>query len=103
MITTSEGAVSVTIDDHRHLDEIVKELNTFGTIEVDKQQTIICVVGNMLGEKQGVLNEVFSALKDVHVRMVSFGGSQNNISILVDTANKEKALIALNEGVFHLS
>ncbi|MFN8343101.1 MAG: aspartate kinase [Cyclobacteriaceae bacterium] len=103
MITTSEVAVSVTIDDHRHLDEIVKELNTFGTIEVDKQQTIICVVGNMLGEKQGVLNEVFSALKDVHVRMVSFGGSQNNISILVDTANKEKALIALNEGVFHLS
>jgi aspartate kinase len=102
MISTSEVAVSVTIDESKHLDEIVKELKGFGSIDVDKNQTIICIVGNMLAEKEGVLTEVFQALASIPIRMVSYGGSTNNISLLVDTSQKEKALNLLNEGLFGL-
>jgi aspartate kinase len=100
MISTSEVAVSVTIDDSTHVKALLADLETFGTIEVDSQQSIICIVGNALAEKEGVLKEVFNSLGSLPVRMVSFGGSYNNISILVDTAQKEKALNLLNEGLF---
>lgn len=103
MISTSEVAVSVTIDDDKNLNEIVGELKSFGTIEVDKNQSIICIVGNMLAEKEGVLTEVFHSLATVSIRMVSYGGSYNNISILVKTSQKEKALNLLNEGLFGLT
>ena len=102
MISTSEVAVSVTIDDASQLTKIMDELQAFGVIEVDKNQTIICVVGNKLADKQGVLNDVFRSLAQVRVRMVSYGGSHNNISILVDTAQKEKSLKLLNQGLFNL-
>jgi len=102
MISTSEVAVSVTIDDSKNLATILEELRTFGTIEVDANQSIICIVGNMLLEKEGVLKDVFHALATVPIRMVSYGGSQNNISVLVDTNQKDKALNLLNEGIFHL-
>jgi len=102
MISTSEVAVSLTIDDTKNLDTIVSELQHFGTIEVDRNQTIICIVGNKLAERKGVLNEVFRSLGDIPVRMVSFGGSQNNISILVDTTQKEHSLRLLNQGLFNL-
>lgn len=102
MISTSEVAVSVTIDDTRNLEAIVAELKNFGTIEVDKDQSIICVVGHLLSEKPGVLADVFQALAPLKVRMVSFGGSHNNISILVPTPQKEQALVLLNEGLFNL-
>jgi len=102
MISTSEIAISLTIDDNKHLDEIETELKTFGSIEVDKNQTIICVVGNKLSEKEGVLKEVFDALGNIPIRMVSYGGSNNNISVLVETSQKEKALNLLNEGLFGL-
>lgn len=102
MISTSEVAVSLTIDDNKNLTPILDELKTFGTIEVDENQSIICIVGNMLSEKEGVLKEVFQSLTTVPIRMVSYGGSQNNISILVETGQKENALNLLNEGIFHL-
>ncbi|MBY0435953.1 MAG: aspartate kinase [Cyclobacteriaceae bacterium] len=102
MISTSEVAVSVTIDDASHLDDIKRELENFGTIEVDRNQSIICIVGNKLAEKKGVLSDVFQTLAEVPVRMVSYGGSHNNISILVDTAHKEKSLKLLNQGLFNL-
>ncbi len=102
MISTSEVAVSLTIDEPRNLEIIVTELQRFGTITVDRDQSIICVVGNKLAERKGVLNEVFRSLELVPVRMVSFGGSQNNISILVDTAQKEQSLRLLNQGLFKL-
>jgi aspartate kinase len=102
MISTSEVAVSLTIDDSTHLSEIMKELQGFGTIEVDKNQSIICVVGNKLAEKKGVLHDVFQSLSSVNIRMVSYGGSHNNISILVDTTQKEKCLNLLNQGLFNL-
>ncbi len=102
MISTSEVAVSLTIDDARNLDSIIADLERFGTITVDRDQSIICVVGNKLAEREGVLNEVFHALDKVPVRMVSFGGSQNNISILVDRQQKERSLRLLNQGLFNL-
>jgi len=102
MISTSEVAVSVTIDENKNLSKILEELNLFGTIEVDDNQSIICIVGNMLSEKEGVLKEVFQSLATVPIRMVSYGGSPNNISILVSTSQKDKALNLLNEGLFNL-
>lgn len=102
MISTSEVAVSITIDDNKNLNAILDELKTFGTIGVDENQSIICIVGNKLSEKEGVLKEVFESLATIPIRMVSYGGSQNNISILVETTQKDKALNLLNEGIFHL-
>ncbi|HYF67451.1 MAG TPA: aspartate kinase [Ohtaekwangia sp.] len=102
MITTSEVAVSLTIDNNTHLQSIETELKKFGTIEVDKEQTIICIVGNKITEQEGVLNKVFSALSSIPVRMVCCGGSSNNVSVLIDKQYKEKALNDLNEGLFGL-
>jgi aspartate kinase len=102
MISTSEVAVSVTIDDNKNLNLILEELKSFGTIEVDTDQSIICIVGNHLSEKEGVLKDVFQSLAKIPIRMVSYGGSPNNISILVGTAHKEKALTLLNSGLFNL-
>ncbi len=102
MISTSEIAVSVTIDDNKSLNLILEELKSFGSIEVDTDQSINCSVGNMLSEKEGVLKDVFQSLAQIPIRMVSYGGSPNNISILVGTAHKEKALTLLNSGLFNL-
>uniref|UniRef100_UPI004047F9E9 aspartate kinase n=1 Tax=Algoriphagus sp. TaxID=1872435 RepID=UPI004047F9E9 len=100
MITTSEVAVSVTIDDLSHLDQIVEELRQFGTVEVDSNQAIVCVVGNRVAEMKGAIQSVMDSLVDIPVRMVSFGGSKHNVSILIDAQYKEQALKSLNEGVF---
>ncbi len=102
MVTTSEVAVSLTIDSDAHLASIENELRKFGVIEVDKDQAIICIVGNRINEQQGVLNKIFDALAEIPVRMVSVGGSSNNVSILVHKSNKDKALNALNEDLFGL-
>ncbi|MCG8385045.1 MAG: aspartate kinase [Cytophagales bacterium] len=100
MITTSEVAVSLTIDNKTHITKIVEELRAFGTVELDENQSIICIVGNMVSEKKGVLMKIFDAIPDIPVRMVSYGGSRNNISLLVDTNYKKEALMGLNEGIF---
>ena len=102
MITTSEVAVSLTIDSDRHLTSIETELKKFGTIEVDKDQTIICIVGQKITEQKGVLKKIFDSLGDIPVRMVSCGGSTNNVSVLVEKQYKNQALNALNEGLFGL-
>jgi aspartate kinase len=96
MITTSEVAVSLTIDDTCYLKEIINDLEAFGTVTVDKNQTIICIVGNMVSEKKGLLNRIFQHLEEIPIRMVSYGGSKNNISLLVDTKYKKESLIQLN-------
>jgi len=101
MITTSEVAVSITIDSDEHLEAIVEDLNKFGTVELDRDQTIICVVGDNLQEQSGIAVKVFEALKDINIRMISFGGSKNNVSVLVDTHSKNQALQALNEHLFN--
>ncbi|MEQ9592542.1 MAG: aspartate kinase [Cyclobacteriaceae bacterium] len=100
MITTSEVAVSVTIDDDHSLSQICEDLKQFGIIEVDANQTIICIVGNRLSDKEDVLKKIFNAIGTVPIRMVSYGGSRNNISLLTETKHKETALNLLNEGLF---
>lgn len=96
MITTSEVGVSVTIDNDKHLDDIVDEIIKFGTVEVDRDQVIVCVVGDFVRENTGCANRIFDALKDIPVRMISYGGSDHNISILVDEKYKKESLKALN-------
>jgi aspartate kinase len=100
MITTSEVAVSLTIDMNDHLDAIIEELERFGTVDVEINQTIICIVGDFLADKHGYALNIFEALKDIPLRMISYGGSKNNISVLIHGNDKKKALLALNEGVF---
>ena len=100
MITTSEVAVSLTIDNIKNLDSIVKELKEFCSVEVDSDLTIVCIVGNFAAEKQGYAMRIFEALKDIPIRMISYGGSEHNVSVLVDTKLKKDALVALNNGLF---
>ena len=102
MITTSEVAVSVTIDNEKNLAAITKELQEFCSVEIDKDQTILCVVGNFSAEKQGYASRILDSLKNIPIRMISYGGSKNNISMLVDTKYKKEALVALNKGLFGL-
>ena len=100
MITTSEVAVSLTIDDTSSLDKIIQELESFGVVEVDTDQSIVCIVGNMVSETEGAAIKIFESLKNVPVRMISYGGSRHNISVVVEAKNKQKALQALNNGLF---
>ena len=100
MITTSEVAVSLTIDDNQYLEEIIKELNDFGTVEVDTDQSIICIVGDFLASKSGYAAKVMDSLKSIPIRMISYGGSSNNISVLVNTDVKNDALKSLHKGLF---
>lgn len=100
MITTSEIAVSLTIDNTLHLKEIKKELEEFANVEVEDEQTIICIVGNLPREKAGYGFKILESLKDIPLRMVSYGGSSNNVSVLVNSKHKKEALVALNKGLF---
>lgn len=101
MITTSEVAVSLTIDNTDYLGQIVEELKKFATVEIDKEQTIICVVGNMISDNKGYAVDILEALGDITVRMISYGGSKHNISLLIDHNNKDVALKALNKNIFN--
>ena len=100
VITTSEVAVSVTIDDVTNLSQIIETLNEFGTVEVDENLSIICVVGEGLVENTGVAAGIVSALKNVSLRMISFGGSAHNITLLVSEELKVKALQLLHRELF---
>ncbi len=102
MITTSEVAVSITIDSTLHLKEILKELEPFGTTELDEQQTIVSIVGNELANTENLLAKLFDALKPVPVRMVSYGGSPHNVSVLIPSSYKIQTLQLLNKGLFNL-
>ena len=102
MITTSEVAVSVTIDNDSHLQAIVKELEPFGTIEVEKNHSIISVVGNQIAQTTNILGRLFDSISDIPVRMVSYGGSKHNISLLVPSEHKNETLQKLNKGLFGL-
>lgn len=100
MITTSEVAVSVTIDDTTHLDAIVNDLQKYGTVNVDQNLSIICVVGHYEDNSKGYALKIFSAFSEIPVRMISYGGSKHNVSILVDTQNKKEALSSLHQKLF---
>lgn len=100
MITTSEVAVSLTIDNATHLQEISEELNAFGKVEVDTNMSIICLAGDFSPNSKGISASVLNCLKDIPLRMISYGGSDYNMSLLIDTKNKAEALNLLNKGLF---
>jgi aspartate kinase len=101
MITTSEVSVSVTIDQTTHLDAIMSELREFAELEdPDMNQVIICIVGNFWADKKGIAIKVINAVKNIPIRMISYGASEHNMSLLVDSSHKNDALNALNEGLF---
>jgi aspartate kinase len=102
MITTSEIAVSLTIDNTTFLDAIIEELEKFSTVEVDENQSIICLVGHSI-VNHNKTHKLFNVLHDFSIRMISYGGSENNISLLVNTKDKVKALRNLNDYVFESS
>lgn len=101
MITTSEISVSLTIDDLTYLSKIVDDLRHYGTVEVDHDQTIICAVGEGIASESNTAANLFKAIENVPVRMISYGGSQNNISILIPSAFKKQALNALSSHLFN--
>lgn len=101
MITTSEVGVSVTIDNAKHLDEIVNELKKFGTVTIEKDMVIICVVGDMNSENIGFQAKIVNALKDIPIRMISYGGSNYNVSFLIQKDDKQRALQALSNNLFN--
>lgn len=100
MIATSEVAVSLTIDNTAHLAEIQTELEKISTVYVDGNQTIVCIVGDFTFNKNGIVTKVLDALANIPLRMVAYGGSEHNISVLIPTEYKARALNVLNERLF---
>ena len=100
LVTTSEVGVSLTIDNDKKLDEIVTELKKFGSVQVDTDMVIIAVVGDMKWDNLGFESRVVDAMADVPVRMISYGGSNYNISMLVKKEDKVKALQSLSKHLF---
>ncbi len=102
MITTSEVAVSVTIDSDIHLAEIITELSNIASVEIEKDQTIVSIVGNEIAQTDAVLKKLFDAINEVPITMVSYGGSPHNISLLLPSTFKTKTLQLINKGLFNL-
>ncbi len=101
MICTSEVGVSVTVDNTRHLNEIMDDLKKYGTVTVDNDMCIVCVVGDLDWENVGFEAKALDAMKDVPVRMISYGGSNYNISFLIRESDKVKALQSLSHVLFN--
>ena len=102
MIATSEVAVSLTVDNTDDLENILVELNEFGIVNIETNLSIVSIVGLFPAEKPGYAGAIFDALRSIPVRMISYGGSENNISVLVETKIKKDTLLALNKGLFQL-
>jgi aspartate kinase len=100
LVTTSEVGVSVTIDNDKHLHEIKQELEEFGAVFVETNMTIICVVGQIPSDTVGLQTKVLQAFQDIPIRMVSYGGSNYNISFIVRAEDKIKALQTLHNTLF---
>ena len=101
MVTTSEVGVSVTIDNRKHLEEIVDDLKKYGTVTVDEDMVIVCVVGDLEWDNIGFEARIVQAMKDVPVRMISYGGSNYNVSLLIKASDKQRALQALSDHLFN--
>lgn len=100
LITTSEVAVSMSVDDLSHIGDILPELKALGTVSLETNMSIISVVGDLQSNNLGFEAQVVDALKNIPVRMISYGGSEHNISILVSTNDKVRALQALSKAIF---
>ncbi len=101
MITTSEVAVSITIDNSEFINQIATDLKELGTVEIEENLTIVCVVGDFRTERTGSAPEIFEALNTIPLKMISYGGSPNSLSLLIDTKNKIKALKLLSKHLFN--
>ncbi|MBQ8055746.1 MAG: aspartate kinase, partial [Paludibacteraceae bacterium] len=101
IITTSEVGVSVTLDNEKNLTEIVNELKKFGVVTVDKDMVIICVVGDLVSENVGFESRIVNAMRDIPVRLISYGGSNYNVSFVVSASDKKRALNALSDYLFN--
>ncbi|MBQ0049268.1 MAG: aspartate kinase [Bacteroidales bacterium] len=101
MVCTSEVGVSLTIDNTSHLSDILSELKQYGTVQVEEDMVIICVVGDLSTDNVGFVTRACDALRDVPVRMISYGGSNHNISFLVRKADKKQTLQALSQSLFN--
>ncbi len=101
MITTSEVGVSMSIDNDTHLNDIVAELKKYGTVTVDRDMCIICVVGDLDWSNVGFETMATDAMKNIPVRMISYGGSNYNISFLVKESDKKRALQSLSDTLFN--
>ena len=101
MICTSEVGVSVSIDNTKHLNEILNDLKKYGTVTVDHDMCIICVVGDLRWENVGFEAKALDAMREIPVRMISFGGSDYNISFLVSKDDKKRALQSLSDHLFN--
>jgi aspartate kinase len=100
MITTSEVSVSLTVDNPEHLQRISSELGALGTVEIEDNQSIICIVGDFRTERTGSAPEIFEALNTIPLKMISYGGSPYSLSLLIDTKDKVNALKLLNKHLF---
>jgi aspartate kinase len=101
MVCTSEVGVSMSIDNDAHLAEIVNELKKYGTVSVDKDMCIICVVGDLDWSNVGFETLTMDAMKNIPVRMISYGGSNYNISFLIKEEDKKRALQSLSDTLFN--
>ena len=101
MVCTSEVGVSMSIDNTKHLNEIVDDLKKYGTVTVDQDMCIICVVGDLEWENVGFESRALQAMKEVPVRMISYGGSNYNISFLIREEDKKRALQSLSDVLFN--
>lgn len=101
MICTSEVGVSVSIDNVKHLNEILDDLRKYGTVTVDHNMCIVCVVGDLEWENVGFEAKALDAMRDIPVRMISFGGSNYNISFLIRECDKKQALQSLSDQLFN--
>lgn len=101
MIATSEVGVSVTIDSEKNLDPILDDLKKFGTVTIDRDMVIICVVGDLEWHNTGIEALALEAIKDVPVRMISYGGSNYNVSFLVKKEDKVRTLNLLSKHIFN--
>jgi aspartate kinase len=101
MIATSEVSVSITIDNPAYLNRIANDLKELGSVLIEENLTIICVVGDFRTERTGSAPEIFEALNTIPLKMISYGGSPYSLSLLIDTKNKIEALRLLSKHLFY--
>jgi aspartate kinase len=102
MVTTSEVSVAVTVDNSQYINQIANDLKELGTVEIEQDQTIICIVGDFRTERTGSAPEIFEALNTIPLKMISYGGSPYSISLLIDSKDKINSLKLLNKFLFDL-
>jgi aspartate kinase len=100
MVTTSEVSVSITIDNPQFITQIAHDLKELGSVEIEQDQTIICIVGDFRPERTGSAPEIFEALNTIPLKMISYGGSPYSISLLINTKDKINSLKLLNRYLF---